>query len=1228
MSNTVIDYTLDSLSPANADASYPATVTGCAVSAGPGAIPAGTFPQALDFSAGGELSVALPRAKWNDVRFAVRVVFQVPTAVTTRQALVASSALPISLVVVPGSNGSAFHLVASVATTATGAGVASTQYLLTLQLGTWYTADLVYDTDTLALFVDDVVYSVHAFPNGAVGAAPGTDLVAGVATDGTSDAFKGSMAAIQVYDDIPLALETQLDERRSHPQWFLTYKQEEVKSLLSFGDAAGEFYYDLPSTSWIQEFPNGRIMYHDGNGQAFEMHGPILAAYRALPNRVLIGFPISDEIAGARSGSHKNLFSRGGIYWSRSTGAVPVLGQIWVDFESMGEANAIGLPVSAESPVSGGTEQVFQSARMYLRNGASKAFETHGAILSKYLATGGPAAWGVPLGNEEDLLNNGAPMGRVSEFERATIYWSSATGAFELNGDIRNSYRDAGGPAGKLGFPTSDEGDIPGAAGGRYNTFEHGSITWFGSATTTFVSMPFNVYLGRVDTDESEGWGKGSNDLYMHATFEDDGHVIHSERLPHSGDSDGQNIYDANTTFTFGGAGIIPNSPDRTIKFTLDVWESDWPDGDDHIGVFSYTLSMANAWGQRDSADLIFHSGAVDMINSVTWAVQPIVDEAMLTDSNKWWGVKNRKTPELTWNQYASAFSDVDSDTEWWDPTDWLAALFYKTVVKSLADTGNCFGMSLEAIYSKKHRSLMSLPIDRFTNWDTVVGEFNIKHQYQVGAPAIWWFVAEFLSGRTHNPVSVFLETEAWNACGSDPVICIAQNYDFSGGPHCILPVGWDRSVKPWRMLIRDPNVPSVAVNDPGPRELLVDPDNNTFHYVGASRTYDGAEWSGGRFHYMPYYLLNEEPRTPIFDALMLLLSGVILIVGDDCETTSLTDENGVELDAYGADAVSRLQAGQSLTNKFVSVKGFGQSRDVHMRDCPPLVRDPEQPPRVVVPPRRPRPKGVLRSEVHMRCEPKTLSSRTPPNRSNGTDWTRLTLKEYLCIWAPAKVRERFVRQEKFIAANQGRLMHNLLVEGAVQKIIGDAAVKPALGGTAKPGISPNFIHTVRGLRGGELSYGVKRGLTQFMLTAEAGTGEEHTFEVSELGNHMRSVTVKGSHDKQFQLVVHNRLGVGNDHLRMSVERVPLSAAGDLRINIKPGLGGIEMVSAGQRINAMVTFEYRRGRDSLKSSFALEATDGLRIVPSTFITNNRLKVSRITSLFGKSLSSEMVGPMP
>ena len=62
MSQKILDYALDTLTPANPDSSLPATVTGCTVVAGPGVTSLGTFPKALDFSANGRLHVALPAA--------------------------------------------------------------------------------------------------------------------------------------------------------------------------------------------------------------------------------------------------------------------------------------------------------------------------------------------------------------------------------------------------------------------------------------------------------------------------------------------------------------------------------------------------------------------------------------------------------------------------------------------------------------------------------------------------------------------------------------------------------------------------------------------------------------------------------------------------------------------------------------------------------------------------------------------------------------------------------------------------------------------------------------------------------------------------------------------------------------------------------------------------------------------------------------------------------------
>jgi hypothetical protein len=413
-----------------------------------------------------------------------------------------------------------------------------------------------------------------------------------------------------------------------------------------------------------------------------------------------------------------------------------------------------------------------------------------------------------------------------------------------------------------------------------------------------------------------------------------------------------------------------------------------------------------------------------------------------------------------------------------------------------------------------------------------------------------------------------------------------------------------------------------MSSGDPGPRILNVDPDSNTYSYDGGSNKYSGGTWSGGRLHYMPFDLVNERPRTPIYDAIMLLIAGVILIVGSDSETTSLTDENGIDLDAFGPDSVARLQAGKSLTNKFVSVKGF----DSHTRECAkerstPRPNDPHAD-------RRPRPHGVLTSEVHMRSEAKTFSRTAPPNRRSGDDWTRITLKEYLCQVAPAAIREKFARHPEYVATNQGRLMLHLMNASVMKDILASSLGKVPTVVDPLPAISKNYIHTTRGLRGGRLQYGIKQGLTQLILTADTAAGDTHTIQVKDLGTHTNAITLKGYRDKVFSLQVHHKLGVGKDHLRMSIDSIPLTAGGELKINVKPGIGGVELVAAGQVIHSTVSFDYVRRGVSLSSRYEVKGQNGLRVVPSTFITGNQLKVSRINTLFGDSLSSTLVKAMP
>jgi hypothetical protein len=1177
----IVDYTFETIDLKNPDGSLYTIASNCTEVAGPGDTAMGKYQHALDFGTVGRVSVQLPADKVNFTKFCVRVAFLADAAVTGRQNLVESNLLPFSLFLDKTNGTNEFRVVATVATTSYGWSGTSTEYYMTLQTGKWYVADLVYDTDSLGLFIDGKLVSIHAFPNGKIQKFNGTDLFIGTWVDGARNHFPGQIAGLKFYNGIPEELEAILDEHRSDPEWFISYKYESIKGTLNFNDPVSKPYYDYYAQAYIQDFRNGLIMFVDSIGTAFEMHGAIWTFYKARNNneRQGLGYLISDEGNTTKPGGRKNLFRKGGIYWSPATGAIPVTGQIYMDYEQWNESAFIGFPTAAATSIPGGLEQKFQGARMYFKNGTTTAHEVHGAILTKLLNSGGVAKWGFPVSNEMDVKRNNNVIGKSSEFEGCTIYWSAATGAFEVHGDIRRKYKELNGPLSQLGFPTSDEQVIPGVSGAaRYNTFQQGSILWFGSYNNMNVCYPFRLYLGRIDSKESEGAFMGQNDLYLRATINDNGHQIYSKRFPDSGDYGGHNVINVNKEL---GITIVPNDPNRIIKLTLDIWESDdgapFGGGDDHLGVYNKTISISNAWGLKENNG-VFNSGAFSKINSVTWSVKPQINENALSLTEKWWGVQNAGTPTLTYNQYAAAFRDVDSESEWWDVSDWLEKAFYELVVKGLANGGNCFGMSLEAIYAWKHRSLFSLPLNRFNTWSTVVNEFNIKHQYQVGASPIWWFVGQFLSGNTHDPVDVFNETRNEFARGNNPVTCISQNWDFGGKPHCVLPAGWDSSSKPWKMTILDPNFPGST------RTLFVDPDKNEFSYDGGNK-YSGGEWSGGRFHYMPWTVLCERPRTPIWDAILLLLAGTVVILGSDSTTESLTDTNGTDLDLFGQDTIARQKQGKPVENKFFSVKGFDG-------------------------------KGTIASELYMRKEKQ--SSFHIVSEGIVAELNRsMSLNELATNKSVANIIKSITSNTSLSRELGNRSVNNIINDRNIVKKLSPEVIDSLKRITQMMPVEKDFNHKVKGINNGKFEYAVKNKLNEFMVHSAITKGESQSVGVKDLGTPSSVVSVKTTKNKAMSLEICNHLGAGKDKIKISISNIPAAASQDVQLNIKPGMSGLDIMAAAQSVKADITIETTIDGRKNKYQYDANLEGGMRIRPSSIFTDGELKVGKIDNLFGQ-----------
>jgi uncharacterized protein with LGFP repeats len=130
----------------------------------------------------------------------------------------------------------------------------------------------------------------------------------------------------------------------------------------------------------------------------------------------------------------------------------------------------------SQSPA-GDTANVTSSVSTSRVGTAAGYFVVQGAILEKFEDAGGPSGWlGEPTSSERAAPGSG----RFNEFQHGSIYWTPHTGAHSIAGQILWTWNTDGGPAGSLGYPTSDGHPI---AGGTESTFEHGTITDIGGQT-------------------------------------------------------------------------------------------------------------------------------------------------------------------------------------------------------------------------------------------------------------------------------------------------------------------------------------------------------------------------------------------------------------------------------------------------------------------------------------------------------------------------------------------------------------------------------------------------------------------------------------------------------------------------------------------------------------------------------------------------------------------------
>lgn len=230
----------------------------------------------------------------------------------------------------------------------------------------------------------------------------------------------------------------------------------------------------------VARYQNGNIYWTPTTG-AHEVHGDILAEFgkQAGVNGVL-KYPTSDTRTSSDKKSTYSTFENGRIYDLVGGATIAVPKPYFAKHEALGGVHGIlGYPSSAVKTSRDGKSryQNYTGGRIYVQG--SRVVEVHGAVFDLHESLQG--VYG-PLGYPvNDLSPNGDDRGKAQWFEKGIIFYSPTTGAHGLWGKVLERYAANGHVRSYLRYPTSEPTSV-GDGRGTYATFERGRI--YASTTT------------------------------------------------------------------------------------------------------------------------------------------------------------------------------------------------------------------------------------------------------------------------------------------------------------------------------------------------------------------------------------------------------------------------------------------------------------------------------------------------------------------------------------------------------------------------------------------------------------------------------------------------------------------------------------------------------------------------------------------------------------------------
>ncbi len=964
MKKLILDFMFNEPTSKNQVGPQNVTFNNASTIQGPNQTVFGNFPDAILLGEKGKASCDIHDLEINTDQFCINTCFKAVDLANTHQTILSSDLLPFSICLINDEKKpNHFHIVLNMKADNQDWAICDTKWKnnsVSLQKDTWYTLSMVYDIDTIGLFIDGQIVSVHSFPDGRLSKSKSGQGKLFIATDidGNSKHFNGALSYIQFYNGIPYELESQMDDKRSSAEWFITYKYELLKSEgIDLGARISPFLNLSDNTGVFQVFEHGLIMFNNEMGVAFEVHAPIFEHY-STKSYDIYGCLISDMMPVKSGKGYKLLTKKCGLYYSEERKITKeVWGEIYKKYEKLEETKGCGFPINTETQIIPGSnifKQMFEECNIYHnKNLSDPAYYVKGVFLDKTAHNSACYPTTDPL----DLRGGEAESQRFRFFNSTGIdpeiviyHKKSDEKAFTMTGGFLWTYEKIGATSSELGLPTSEIIAFPNPPQNQFGiegygqTFENGCFVCFANNQSINVVYPFKIFLNRLDTQESEGHWAGPNDLYIKDLYiKEDGIVMNSIQKYPEDDSDWANDNSPEINLALPSENeeeykvIKPNNLMKSVELYFHVKDCDsenYIDQEaDEIGEYKKILNVYNLWGLIVDSDdnygwiseedegkngiyhLRFNGEENDGLRKnkfkgLDWSIQPQRNIDNLTEIEKWWGVENR-VAKLYESHIIQAFN-LSDDLEWhdWtDPREWFSQATIKLIKKNADNTARCFGMCLEDIYARKGRSMFSMPVDRF-KWHEIKNEITIRHLYSLGREYIMHYSKLLLKGSTHNPVEIFKDSKQDYDRKNLPILIITSDYMGTKNAHAILPIKWDKTNIPWKIEVLDPNFPGQI------KTLTVDPKKNEFKYL---EIYQGTRWTGGRFFHCSYSLFKSKPDICFLGS----LSNYIL--SSDSETVSIRDSNGKNLDSNGQEAINTLKSGKELSDEyFISIPIVG----------------------------------------------------------------------------------------------------------------------------------------------------------------------------------------------------------------------------------------------------------------------------------------------------------------